>query len=516
MLGQREPQRRLFSAEAQLGPTVVAQMGFYGQLATEGPRLFHDADFAGAYCPDTGRPSCPPSLLALARLLQHYEGVSDAEVVERCRYDLRWKVALDLDLASVEAPFAKSTFQAFRVRLTLHQQEGLAFERSVTAARAAGLVPPRLRVALDSSPVRGRGAVKDTFNLLSDAIVAVVRAVARQRQTTAVAVAREAGLARHVEAPSLKGSELVDWDDRQAVSTFLEGLVADCGRAVAVAEQAGCATDEVALLKTVLAQDVERPTPDGPPRIRRGVAPDRTVSVHDPEMRHGHKSNGKVYSGHKAHVAVEVSSGVITAVDVTAPAEADGAQVGSLLTQTAQTTQRPVEHALGDTAYSTRTALGQAAEAEVELVTPMPAPPAGRHGPGAFAVSEEGQWAQCPAGVPSATVKRRGSGHLHVWAATSCGGCALKAACTRAAARTLLVLPDFHDRRARERYAHSAEGRGRLRQRLTVEHALGRLKHRGAGAARYVGRAKTRAQWLWTAAVANLSLVWGARVALAT
>ena len=69
--------------------------------------------------------------------------------------------------------------------------------------------------------------------------------------------------------------------------------------------------------------------------------------------------------------------------------------------------------------------------------------------------------------------------------------------------------PDFHDRRAREHYAASAEGRGLLRQRLAVEHAIGRLKNRGAGAARYCGRVKTRAQWLWSAAVANFTLAWG-------
>ena len=156
-------------------------------------------------------------MLATARLLQHYAGVSDAEVVERCRYDLRWKVALDLDLASIQAPFVKSTFQAFRVRLTLHAQEGLVFERSVQAARQAGLLPARLRVALDSTPVRGRGAVKDTFNLLSDAIVAVVRAIAAMRERTPEEVAREARVERHLACASIKGSELVDWGDAQAV-----------------------------------------------------------------------------------------------------------------------------------------------------------------------------------------------------------------------------------------------------------------------------------------------------------
>jgi len=55
-----------------------------------------------------------------------------------------------------------------------------------------------------------------------------------------------------------------------------------------------------------------------------------------------------------------------------------------------------------------------------------------------------------------------------------------------------------------------------LRQRIAVEHGFGRLKNLGAGAARYFGRAKTQTQWLWTAAAANLSIVWGAKALAAT
>jgi hypothetical protein len=516
MLGQRDPQRSFLSAQTQLGPRVISKLGFYGKLASEGQHFFKDEDFQAAYCLNNGRPSFPPSLLAMARLLQHYEAISDAEVIARCQYDLRWKVALDLDLASVEAPFAKSTFQAFRARLTLHQQEGLVFEKSVQAAREAGLLPPRLRVALDSSPVRGRGAVKDTFNLLSDAIAAVVRAVAEKREVAPETVAGESHLERHLEKGSIKGSETVEWDDRADVSRFLGGLLGDCERAAALAEQAGCATEEMALLRKVIAQDIERTVPDGPPSIRKGVEPDRTVSVQDPEMRHGHKSNGKVYNGHKAHVAVELTSGVITAVEVTAPAEPDGARVKPLLEQTRQTTELPVSQALGDSAYSSRTALAQAHEALVDLVTKMPSPPAGRLGPGAFCVSPDGKTAQCPAGVGSAKVKRAHGGYLHVWSPAVCGPCSLKHVCTKSKARSLCVLDDFHERRGRERQARSEEGRALLRERTAVEHAIGRLKNLGAGATRYFGRAKTRAQWLWTAAVANLSLTWGRNPAPAT
>jgi hypothetical protein len=508
VLGRRDPQRSLQSAAVQLGPEAVSEMGFYGLVARHGSGLFRDDDFRSAYCCTNGRPSAPPSVLALARVLQHYDGVSDDEVIQRCRFDLRWKVALDLELYSTKAPFAKSTFQAFRIRLTLHAKEGLAFEKSIQAARDAGLLPAQLRVALDSSPVRGRGAVKDTFNLLSDAIAAVVRAVAKKQTKAVEAVASEAGLARHVAAPSVKGSELVDWNDQSSVGAFLGGLLDDCEKATLLARSAQCASEELALLEKVIGQDVERGR-DGTPRIRRGVAPGRTVSVHDPESRHGHKSTGKGYTGHKAHVAVDTDSGVVTATTVTAPSGSEGSQVTALAEMTRAATGSAIAGAVGDSAYSSRVSLAAAAAGSITLTTTMPGPSGGKLGPGDFNVSHDGRLATCPAGHTATRVARSKTSFIHTWNSQICGACPLRQRCTRAAARTLVVPPDFHARRARERFARSPEGRVLLRTRVVVEHTIGRLKNLGAGVARYCGRAKTQAQWLWTAAVANLMLVWG-------
>lgn len=508
MLGKRDRQRSLFAAGPQLGTKALNQLGFYSRLGSEGPKHFPDEMFAPMYCPDNGRPSVPPSVLCLARLLQAHGGVSDAETVDRCRFDLRWKVALDLDPLSIEAPFAKSTFQAFRARLTLHASEGMAFEVSVKAARDAGLLSKKLRVALDSSPVRGRGAVKDTFNLLSDAIVAVVRAVGKKRRKKPHQVAEEAGLERHFKAPSVKGSLDVDWSDSASVSGFLAGILEDCEHAVQVARDAGCATEEVELLRKILADDVDD-SESGTPRVRRGVAKERTVSVHDPQMRHGRKSSGHRYNGHKAHLAVDIDSGIITAVEMSSPSSADGSHVQSLLEKTEDLTGREVTQALGDSAYSTQTAVEQARAVGVELRTRMPATRAGFYRPGDFEVSEDGQTAHCPAGHASARHGQQGSrGTVHYWSPQACGGCPRKCACTEATRRTLSVPRNFHDRRERERFAQSPEGREVLRLRIVVEHALARLKHLGAGTARYFGRVKSGAQWDWAAAVANFSQVW--------
>jgi len=70
-------------------------------------RLFSDEQFAWLYCPNNGRSSVPPSLLAVALLLQAHDKVSDEEAVSRARFDVRWMVALGTEVCG--RPFAKST-----------------------------------------------------------------------------------------------------------------------------------------------------------------------------------------------------------------------------------------------------------------------------------------------------------------------------------------------------------------------------------------------------------------------
>jgi transposase len=528
MLGKRSPQGRLFATSTLLDEKQLDALGVHGRIAREGHRIFRDEDFAPLYCADNGRPSAPPSLLALATLLQFYDQVSDAEAVDRCRDDLRWKAALHLETHDLQAPFAKSTFQAFRSRLILHEAEGQIFETSVRLAREAGLLPRKLLVALDSSPVRGRGAIKDTFNLLSDAIKNVLGRVAEEQGRTAADLAAEAGLARHVQADSIKGSVVLDWSNVEERRRFLAELLRDCGVVLDLARGANCEGEETQLLEQVIHQDVEQPGGTGDqesgtggeedlPDIRQGVEKERMPSVTDPEMRHGRKSSGATYNGHKAHVAV-TQSGVVTDVDVTAPSEPEGSKVLEAVTRTREVTGCEVDEVLGDSAYGTGRAVEQARECDVEIHSKMPSAPAGRFGPGDFEVSEDRLTARCPAGHQSSTRHRSAGDYLHLWDEELCRACPLRERCTtsKRRGRTLRAPPYFHDRRARERYARSPEGKLHLRLRVVVEHAIGRLKKLGAGRARYFGRLKTRYQWLMTAAVANLSLAWAMGAASAT
>ncbi|GAH39760.1 unnamed protein product, partial [marine sediment metagenome] len=121
------------------------------------------------------------SLLANALLLQIHDRVSDEEAKARADYDLRWKVALGIEVD--ERPFAKSTLQLFRAQLILKEKIRAVFVHSLELAKQTGyLKARRLKVILDTTYILGRGAVKDTYNLLGDGIQQLCRTLAQAQQ----------------------------------------------------------------------------------------------------------------------------------------------------------------------------------------------------------------------------------------------------------------------------------------------------------------------------------------------
>ena len=324
MLGLRTDQRGMFEAD-HLYLDYVGRSSFYGFLACQRGQLFNDEEFAEFYCLNNGRDSVPPSMLATALLLQTHDKVSDDEAKARADFDIRWKVALGI--AVDDKPFAKSTLQLFRAHLILHEKIRGVFERSLQFARQTGyLKGHRMKAALDTSYILGCGAVKDTYNLLADGIVQVARALSALDGVKTQEWANQHGLERYFGS-SVKGEAAINWDDEKERRAFLQAIVADADRVLELARQAQwqlpsedqkrqVILDSADLLGQLLLQDVERK--DDGVSLKEGVSRNRIPSVHDPEMRHGHKSSSLRFDGYKAAVAVDTDSQLITAVDVLA------------------------------------------------------------------------------------------------------------------------------------------------------------------------------------------------------
>jgi|SRR5687768_5242629 len=520
MLGKRGPQRGLFEADTAYG-AFVGRDSFYGWLASQRGELFRDEAFAGLYVLDNGRPSVPPSLLAVALVLQTYDGVSDEEAKQRADDDLRWKVALGVELDA--RPFAKSTLQEFRAQLIVHQEAAAIFQQSLELAKRRGTFRTKsgekrkLKVALDTTNILGRGAVKDTYNLLGDGLVKLARVLAKLSGHALGVWAAEHGYERYVGQTSLKGTAEIDWGDAEQRRRFLGEIVADADRLLEQARvarsdlEAGSTAETMlleaaGLLSRVLVQDVER-REDGP-AIKQGVAKDRLLSVHDPEMRHGRKSASKRFDGHKAAVAVDTDEPLIVAVDVLAGNAPDAEGALELIEQTEANTGCAVEATMGDCAYGSGETRQAFAEAGRTLVAKVPSSTnQGRFPKTAFVLDLEATSATCPAGQTTRDFKPSpDGGGQFCFAAAVCAACPLRAQCVRGVGgRTVTVHPQerlLQEARALQASPAFAAYR---RRRQRVEHRIARLVQLGIRQARDVGTPKVRFQLLMAAAVANLT-----------
>ena len=540
MLGKRSDQKGLWEAD-RLYLDYVGKDTFYGLLASLRGQLFSDDDFAEIYCPDNGRDSVPPSLLATALLLQTYDKVSDAEAKARADFDIRWKVALGIEIE--DRPFAKSTLQMFRAQLILHDKVREVFEGSLRLARQSGYLKKRgMRVALDTTYILGRGAVKDTYNLLADGIVKLLRVLAAVANIAVGEWAEGQGYERYFGS-SIKGEAAIDWSDRKARAALLGEIVADADRLLELAQQAWVElpedsgqrqsiVDGAELLGQLLLQDIERKSGDGDVdadaaadgvSIRDGVSKDRMPSVHDPELRHGHKSSRRRFNGHKAAIVVDTDSQLITAVDVLPGNAPDNLGALELVEQSEASTGAPVDEAMGDAAYGDGGTRQAFADAGRRLVAKVPGRPDRKHFPkNDFHLDLAAGSCTCPAGQVTHAIVPAGkrtdrTGRVYRLQAFQfdgavCGVCPLRSQCIAAQGRQgrrVLIHPQealLQQARALQQSADYDEYRVR---RVVVEHRLARLVQLGIRQARYFGRVKTTFQLYLAATVANLTLVAG-------
>jgi hypothetical protein len=386
-----------------------------------------------------------------------------------------------------------------------------------------------MKVALDTTYILGRGAVKDTYNLLADGIVQIVRALAALDGKKTEAWAKEQGLERYFGS-SVKGEANIDWDDEKARRAFLQAIVADADRILEFARQAqgqitgdDCQRQGIAeaaeLLGQLLLQDVERK--DDGAILKEGVSRDRIISVHDPKIRHGHKSSSLRFDGSKAAVATDTDSQLITAADVISGNAPDNTGALELVEQSEENTGSLVDETMGDCAYGDGATRQAFLEAGRTLIAKVPGRPNKAYFPKEdFKIDLEAGTCTCPAGRVS-QVKRRLKGHLDgqgewqrpwgfVFDSLICGVCSLRSKCVagkRGKGRTVSLHPQEALLQQARAFQHSEAFVEYRRRRQVSEHRFARLVRLGIRQARYFGRVKTRFQLLMAATVANLTLV---------
>lgn len=477
-------------------------------------------DELGAIYRDTGEGKTPvaPALLAMATVLQTYAGVSDAEAVERATFDARWQMVLGV-LGEPEPPFSQGALSAFRARLIKHDMDRRLLERTVEFARTSKgfdfkKLPKSLRLAVDSRPLSGAGRVEDTVNLLGRAARQLLLSAAAIAGIEPDDLAEEIDVALLLES-SIKAALDVDWSNPKQKAQAMQRLLGAIDSLELfvreeLADRAGKPpiADHLATIARLREQNIDPEPPEGGgSRVRDGVAADRTISLSDPEMRHGRKSKSRTFNGYKSHLATDLDDDLVMACSVL-PAnrpEREGfdAMREDLTRVIGEDLNVAELHA--DRAYPGAALTKELATSGTQILTK---PRLVRGAPGLFDKSDftinlRKKTATCPQGqaVPIAL------GEVARFDATQCSACAQRPNCTKAASgrgRSLSIARDEATQRKLIKFAATPKGRARLRERVAVEHTLARHARVQGPKARYRGIRKNLFDARRTAVVLNL------------
>ena len=411
MQGRSESNPELLDAAA-LCRQLVPDGSVEAFLADHRHDLFPDELFEDLFPSGRGRPSIPADVVASVMVLQALEGLSDRDAARALRDRISWKVACGVALDDEGFDFSVLTY--WRTRLRKSERPERIFDAVRSVIDATGVLRGKTRRALDSTLLDDAVATQDTVTQLIAAIRRVRRVI-----PGALAVALSA---HDYES---QGKPLISWDDPVAKAALVDALVTDALALLAAFEdetEEPEANSALGLLALVAGQDVE-PGEDGTWRIAQKVAPDRVISVVDPEARHMHKSRSEYRDGYKAHVAVEPETGLVTAAALTPANASDGRTGVTLLAD-----EEPGLQVLGDGAYGSGENLAALHEANHSTaIKPFPthAPFPGAFHRDDFIVDYAAATVTCPAGQTVPITPKR---NAHFKA--RCRTCPLRSRCT--------------------------------------------------------------------------------------
>jgi len=284
---------------------------------------------------------------------------------------------------------------------------------------------------------------------------------------------------RSAQLGLFEADKKIDWDDTQQKDELLQSIVADADRLLELAREklSMCSQasaegqrlrEAAGLLSQVMLQDIEREAEGA--AITEGVSADRVISVQDPEMHYGHKSKAQRFDGHKAAMAVDTESQLITAVTVLPGNAADSDHALELVCQSEKNAQVEVEESVGDCAYGDRAT--RQAFADAGRVLRAAAPKRRNRGffdKEDFSIDVQAKTCRCPAGQTCHVLKNKGTlrdRHGKCYPrqafesdATVCSACHLRSSCIAAGpekGRTVSLHPQEALLQEARRLQHSA------------------------------------------------------------
>jgi transposase len=521
-----KPQMRLFGIYGALGLKLDSEDRYRLFAEKIYPLLVEArAEVEKCYCPDNGRPSVEPVLLLGVTLWQFVEKVPDREAVERLRYHLGWKYALNQDVN--EAVFDPTVLVRFRGKLLEHGQGRLLFERILKGLQAAGLIPRRYKQRLDSTHVLG--------------MIAKMSRLECVRESMRLALKELDGVLGEGQRPEFWG---VLWEryvesklDYRTPEVELRNKMQQAGEDIRrlrqwIGEQKekGKVIQEAAsvqLLERVFEEQYAVQE-GGAMESRRAEPVGAVKNPHDPDVSWAAKGQGKnrkTFEGYKVQVAETVSGeslekgepvkNFLTAVSIQRAPESDEAGRRQVLAEQGEMGLERPEVEYVDGAYVSAGEIVKAEEEGRELVGPAQPAPCPRNkgfSAEAFQVFVEERRAVCPSGKESTQCSRLEEektgkvAYRFEWS-WECADCPLREQCVgQGQKHRSLVVGEHHTAlQNRRQEMKTPEFKEAMKRRNGIEGTQSELvRAHGARRARYRGLGKVKLQFYLLGAACNV------------
>ncbi|UUI05587.1 IS1182 family transposase [Oceanobacillus jeddahense] len=438
------------SAHDELYDMLIPTDNFLRQMKELVDFSFVEEELQDNYCLDNGRNAEPPVRMFKYLLLKQIYDLSDADLVERARYDLSFKYFLDL---IPEAPVIHSSSLTKFRRLRLKDKDlmDILVEKTVALALEHKVLKSQT-IIMDATHTTSRFHAKTAKEYVQEKSKVLRKAVYQYQASLQE---------KFPPKPTTKSLE----DEITYTNALLRVIEKE-----EHLQHLPAIKEKINMVKEVVEDVQEEVTYGG-----------------DPDARKGYKSADYSFLGYKTHLAMAMER-IITAAEVTSGEKNDTKYLKKLV-QTSKKNGVTVKTVIGDTAYSSKDNLQYTKEEGIQLISRLhPVITNGkRTKEEEFAFNKDADMFVCPAGHLATTKylkKRTGSSQntqlKYYFDVEKCKVCPLREGCYKEGAktRTYSVTIKSNEHLEQEAFQETEEFKRMAKERYKIEAKNSELKHR--------------------------------------
>ncbi|MFZ3580479.1 IS1182 family transposase [Virgibacillus sp. DJP39] len=445
---ERQPSLPL-SAHSELYELLIPKDNFLRQMKELVDFSFIEEELKEKYCLDNGRNAEPPVRMFKYLLLKQIYDLSDADLVERAKFDLSFKYFLEL-VPEASVIHSSSLTKFRRLRLVDKDLMGTLVEKTVALALEHEVLASNTLI-VDATHTSARFHSKTATEFVQEKSKLLRKTVYQHQESI-----KE----RFPSKPTTNSLE----EEITYTNALLDVIEQDD-----YLKKLPAIKEKINVVKEVIDDIHEEANYGG-----------------DPDARKGYKAADYSFLGYKTHIAIS-DERIITAAVVTSGEKSDTKYLKELV-ESSEKNGMTVKVVLGDTAYSSRSNIQYTKEKDIRLVSKLhPVITNGQRKGTEFEFNKDADMYVCPAGhlATKKSIKKRQDSSRNAqlkyyFDVEKCRACPLREGCYKEGAKTKTysVAIKSTEHTDQEAFQETDEFKRLAKERYKIEAKNSEIKHR--------------------------------------